>query len=144
MSKGGNLLLNVGPDARGNIPQKSIDVLAEVGDWMNLNSESIYGCGPSSYEKPQWGYYTQKGDVIYAHFLQQGIGQYYLPKMKGKIKSANLLMDDSEVFFGGFWLGAANKPFVDKDDCFLNFGKPLSYSFPLPDIFDTVVKLKLK
>ena len=144
VSKGGNLLLNVGPDARGNIPQKSINVLAEVGDWMNLNSESIYGCGPSSYEKPQWGYYTQKGDVIYAHFLQQGIGQYYLPKMKGKIKSANLLMDDSEVFFGGFWLSAANKPFVDKDDCFLNFGKPLSYSFPLPDIFDTVVKLELK
>jgi len=144
VSKGGNLLLNVGPDACGRIPQKSVDVLADVGKWMKLNSESIYGCVPATYEKPQWGYYTEKGDVIYAHFLQQGIGQYYLPKMKGKIKSANLLMDGSEVFVGGFWLGNKNKPFVGKEDCFLNFGKPLAYSFPFPDKIDTVVKLKMK
>ena len=111
---------------------------------MKLNSESIYGCVPATYEKPQWGYYTEKGDVIYAHFLQQGIGQYYLPKMKGKIKSANLLMDGSEVFVGGFWLGNKNKPFVGKADSFLNFGKPLAYSFPFPDKIDTVVKLKMK
>ncbi len=145
VSKGGNLLLNVGPDARGNIPENSIKVLKEVGDWMNLNSESIYGCGPSDYEKPQWGYYTQKGDNIYAHIFEQGIGQYYLPKMKGKVENATLLMDGSEVFLGEFWLGGASKPFVKDDDYFLNFGKKeIQHTYLLPDKIDSVVKLKMK
>ena len=41
VSKGGNLLLNVGPDARGNIPEESIERLAEIGKWMKKNGESI-------------------------------------------------------------------------------------------------------
>ena len=145
VSKGGNLLLNVGPDARGRIPDKSVEVLEEVGDWMKLNRESIYGCGPADYEKPQWGYYTQKEDIIYAHVLEQGIGQYYLPKMKGKIKNATLLKDGSEVFLGEFWLGGASKPFVKKDDLFFNFGKnAIQHTYLLPDKTNTVVRLKLK
>ena len=144
VSKGGNLLLNVGPDARGNIPERSMEVLEEVGKWMQLNSESIYGCGPSSYEKPQWGYLTQKGDKIYAHILEQGIGQYYLPEMKGRVSGASLLRDGSEVFFGEFWLGGASKPFVKKDDLFINFGRPIQHTYLLPDKIDTVVKLSMK
>ena len=53
VSKNGNLLLNVGPDAKGNIPQTSIDVLEKVGEWMESNSEGIYGCGPSQLAKPE-------------------------------------------------------------------------------------------
>ena len=47
VSKGGNLLLNVGPDAKGNIPQESLDILKGIGRWMKDNSKSIYGCGTS-------------------------------------------------------------------------------------------------
>lgn len=144
VSKGGNLLLNIGPDARGNIPKKSIEVLAEVGEWMKLNSESIYGCGPADFKKPQWGYYTQKGDVIYAHILEQGIGQYYLPGMKGKVENAKLLRDGSEMFLGEFWLGGASKPFVENDDLFLNFAKPIQHTYLLPDKTNTVVRLEMK
>jgi alpha-L-fucosidase len=145
VSKGGNLLLNVGPDARGNIPEKSIEVLKEVGEWMKLNSESIYGCEPADYEKPQWGYYTQKDDVIYAHILEQGIGQYYLPKMKNKVKRATLLMDGSEVFLGEFWLGGDSKPFVKEDDLFFNLrANEIQHTYILPDKTNTVVKLELK
>ena len=41
VSKGGNLLLNVGPDAKGNIPEESVKILKELAKWMKKNSESI-------------------------------------------------------------------------------------------------------
>ena len=46
-SKGGNYLLNVGPTSEGLIPQPSLDRLAEVGKWMKVNGEAIYGTGPT-------------------------------------------------------------------------------------------------
>jgi alpha-L-fucosidase len=112
---------------------------------MKLNSESIYGCGPANFEKPQWGYYTQKGDAIYAHVLEQGIGQYYLPQMKGKVECATLLMDGSEIFLGEFWLDGASKPFVKDDDLLFNFGKKaIQHTYILPCKTNTVVKLEMK
>ena len=53
VSKGGNLLLNVGPDARGNIPPQSLEILRQIGAWMKDNSQSIYGCGKAGLEKPR-------------------------------------------------------------------------------------------
>ncbi len=141
VSKNGNLLLNVGPDELGRIPQKSVEVLAEVGDWMKLNSESIYGCGPSQFAKPEWGWYTQKGNILYAHITSNNIGQYYLKKMKGKVKNATVLATGDNMVVGGFWNGD-NKPFVAKDDLFMNFGRS-GKTFPLPDPRNTVIKLEL-
>lgn len=63
VSKGGNLLLNVGPDARGNIPEESIERLAEIGKWMKKNGESIYGCGKAGIEKPDFGRVTRHGTI---------------------------------------------------------------------------------
>lgn len=45
VSKGGNYLLNVGPDGDGVIPQESVETLQAVGRWMKVNGESIYGAG---------------------------------------------------------------------------------------------------
>jgi alpha-L-fucosidase len=142
-SKGGNLLLNVGPDARGSIPQPSREVLEEVGDWMALNHESIYGCGAAELPKPEWGRYTQDDKNLYAHIMDFNVGQFYLKGLKGKIKKATLLRDGSEIQVSGFWLGD-NKPFVAEDDAFMNFGKPLQLTFGLPDPVDTVVKIELE
>ena len=142
VSKNGNLLLNVGPDARGNTPAESVEVLKEVGEWMALNQASIYNCGPSDLPKPQWGYYTQNGSTLYAHVLHKNIGQYYLKELSGKVNRATLLRDGSEVFVTGFWLGG-EKPFVEENDAFMNFGKPIQHTFPLPDKKNTVVKLEL-
>ncbi len=55
VSKGGNYLLNVGPDAKGNFPPEARRTLREMGEWMRLNGESIYGCGPAGMEKPEYG-----------------------------------------------------------------------------------------
>lgn len=97
VSKGGNLLLNVGPNAKGEIPEESTEILKRMGIWMKDNGDSIYGCGISSYEKPQWGRYTQRGNKVYCHILEEPIGPVYFENMKGKIKKARLLKDNSEL-----------------------------------------------
>ena len=59
-SKGGNLLLNVGPDPQGNIPQENIDRMKVIGQWMKKYGASIYGTERCKTDKPTWGYCTQK------------------------------------------------------------------------------------
>jgi alpha-L-fucosidase len=53
VSKGGNLLLNVGPTAKGEIPLECMDILADVGEWMHQNGNSIYGSGNANLPKPE-------------------------------------------------------------------------------------------
>jgi len=60
VSKGGNYLLNVGPTAEGEIPQASLERMKEVGKWMDVNSESIYGTMASPCRAPAWGRLTRK------------------------------------------------------------------------------------
>ncbi|HOK08279.1 MAG TPA: alpha-L-fucosidase [Candidatus Hydrogenedens sp.] len=84
VSKGGNFLLNVGPMANGEFPPESVERLKEIGEWMKVNSESIYGTVASPFDKPSWGRYTQKkaengNTILYAHVFQ------YEPKSKIKI-----------------------------------------------------------
>ena len=141
VSKGGNLLLNVGPDAKGNIPDWSLDILSEVGDWMDLNGESIYGCGPAPFPKPEWGRFTMKGDTLYAHILGSNIGQYYMKGMKDKIKNARMVFDGREVFIGPYWHG--ERSYIDEDDTFFNLGNPPQWTFPVPDKINTVVKFEI-
>jgi alpha-L-fucosidase len=66
-SKGGNFLLNVGPTAEGEIPAPSLSRLREMGDWMRMNGEAIYGTSVSPYGRPSWGRYTAKAEKVYAH-----------------------------------------------------------------------------
>lgn len=126
VSKGGNCILNVGPDAKGNIPDESVAILKEVGVWMKKNSESIYSCGVSDLPKPEWGRYTQNEKKLYAHIYDRGIGAISLEGLQGKIYSAYLVSDKSEVN-------------INNTDAFLNFK-----SYRLPCDIDTVVQINLK
>lgn len=134
VSKNGNMILNVGPDARGNIPEESVEILEQVGGWMEKNSESIYGCGICEHPKPEWGRYTKNGRKVYAHILDRGIGPVNLDGMAGKIQSACYLHDGSEIDINLPW----NDPENTKD-AYLNLN-----SFKLPCGMDTVVKITLK
>jgi alpha-L-fucosidase len=80
-SKGGNLLLNVGPTGEGLIPAPSVERLAEVGRWMTVNGEGIYGTTASPFKKqPFWGRITRKGDTLYLHvFTWPKDGKLTLP-----------------------------------------------------------------
>ena len=136
VSKNGNMLLNVGPNAKGEIPVESVEILKEVGKWMKENSDSIYGCGISDMPKPDWGRYTQKGNKLYAHIFDECINAVTLDISADKIEKARLLMDGSEIQVTVPWNAVA---FPNKS--FFTFG---GQSFPLPDGLDTVVEIYLK
>lgn len=66
-SKGGNLLLNVGPKPDGSLAQGEVDALLGVGEWMDVNGEAIYGTKGSPWgDAPSWGRMTIKGQRLYA------------------------------------------------------------------------------
>ena len=97
VSNGGNLLLNVGPNAKGEIPEESVKILEEVGEWMHLNGEAVYGCGTVDMERPSWGRVTRNEDAIYL-YVQDTCSEYIpIYDCPEKIKCAALLADGSEV-----------------------------------------------
>ena len=69
-SKGGNYLLNVGPDGTGAVPPLAQQRLADIAGWMQRQGESIHGTSPSSLRRPEWGRFTQRGDTLYAHVFE--------------------------------------------------------------------------
>lgn len=138
VSKGGNLLLNVGPDARGEIPAPSVSILEEVGDWMEKNAASIYGCGYANLPKPEWGRFTRRGNLLYAHVFEEQAGAICLPQMAGKIKKMRLVSDGSEIKESFFW---NLKEY--KENAFFFFDPHASDCYPLPDNRDTVVEIEL-
>lgn len=99
VSKNGNMLLNVGPDARGNFPEESLHILREVGNWMNKNSESIYGCKASDLAKPEWGRYTQNGNTIYAHWMYPYLGHLKVGGLNDQVKNIYLLSSGAELHY---------------------------------------------
>jgi alpha-L-fucosidase len=69
-SKGGNFLLNVGPTAEGLIPEPSVERLREMGEWLRVNGEAVYGTTANPFEALPWGRTTRNGPKLYLHVLQ--------------------------------------------------------------------------
>lgn len=136
--KNGNMILNVGPNAKGQIPPESLDILRDIGAWMDQNSASIYGCGRAQVPKPEWGYYTQKGKKLYAHVFEAPIGPLGLG-LGGRVKQVRLLADASELKISRPW-----NSLDFSDHIFVNFGQPDHLTHPLPDKLDTVLELELR
>lgn len=97
VSKGGNLLLNVGPTGRGHLDPRDTAALGEVGRWMDLHERSVRGCGPSPFTPPADCRYTQRGDRLYAHLFAWPLRHLHLPGLDGRVRYAQLLNDASEV-----------------------------------------------
>jgi alpha-L-fucosidase len=101
-SKGGNYLLNVGPTAEGEIPAESVRLLKEVGAWMKVNGESIYGTHASPFKKLAWGRCTTRtnGDdtILYLHVLDwPSDGRLKVPGLASEVKSAELLAGGAKL-----------------------------------------------
>ena len=139
VSKGGNLLLNVGPNAKGEIPKESVVILKEVGEWMQQNARSVYGCGYANLPKPDWGRYTKKGNILYAHVMEEQVGAICLEKMAGKIEKMRLVSDNSVIRESSFW---NLKEYGE--NAFFFFDPKAFDCYPLPDERDTVVEIFLK
>lgn len=95
-SKGGNYLLNVGPKADGEFPSESIERLKQLGEWMHVNGEAIYGTKKSPLSPLSWGRCTRKENngntVLYLSvFNWPADGKLLIPGLKNEIRSALLL-----------------------------------------------------
>ncbi len=142
VSKDGNLLLNVSPDARGRVPAEARRVLLELGEWLALNGDSIFGAGPAPYAKPEWGRFTARPGVLYAHVTEPVVGNISLPGLRGRVKNARLLAHNSAVHLADFW-NPGVQTFDAPDDIFFNFATPTAGTYPLADERDTVVAFEL-
>lgn len=83
---GANLLLNIGPQPDGRLPQQSLDRLKGIGEWLAVYGNTIYGTEGGEVRPMPWGATTRKGDTLYVHILQpDSIGtELFLPHVKGK------------------------------------------------------------
>jgi alpha-L-fucosidase len=103
VSKGGNLLLNVGPTGRGAFDDRATDRLRGIGAWMDKHGRSIYGCtaAPADLPKPANCLltYDPAADRLYVHVLEWPLGVLTLDGFAGKIAYAQLLDDASEIPF---------------------------------------------
>ena len=98
ISQGGNYLLNVGPTSEGLIPPPSVERLAQVGDWLRKNNDSVYGAGtsPYPYQMP-WGIITTKPGKVYLHVFNWPQKQLVLFGLKNKVRRAYLLANNSKL-----------------------------------------------
>jgi alpha-L-fucosidase len=78
VAKGGNLLLNVGPSPDGTLPAPALSRLKEIGEWMNVNSDAIYGTRPIAPYLDGRCALTRKGSAVYAIYLAEE-GENTLP-----------------------------------------------------------------
>jgi len=97
VSKGGNLLLNVGPNARGELEPRALERLRGLGEWMRLHKRSIYGCTASDFTPPPDCRYTQHGNRLYLHLFAWPFRHVHLNDLADRVEYAQLLNDASEV-----------------------------------------------
>ena len=100
----GNLLLNVGPMPSGEIEPRQVERLREIGAWLKVNGESIYGTRGGPVSPQSWGVTTSKKRTMYVHVLDVTAATVALPKMSGKITGA-ALMDGTAVEYRATSLG---------------------------------------
>jgi alpha-L-fucosidase len=141
VSKDGNLLLNVGPNAYGEFPKEAVDILTQVGEWLKVNGESVYGCGMSEYKFADFGRYTQKGNRLYLHILDKTNRPIRLEGLLDKYESVHYLADGAEVVMipPNSFHGPIYRQYPG--DAFFFLG---SRGEPMPDEMDTVIEITLK
>ncbi|GIP33253.1 hypothetical protein J2TS4_24630 [Paenibacillus sp. J2TS4] len=94
VSMNGNFLINVGPTGEGDFDPMSLQLLREIGGWLRVNGDSIYGTVQSPIGKPPWGRCTLKGNKLYLHvFDWPASGKLLVPGIRNGIVRASLLAD---------------------------------------------------
>ena len=134
ISRGGNYLLNVGPTAEGLIPGPSVERLAEVGRWLRVNNEAVYGNGPSpfSYELP-WGLITTRPGKLYLHVFDWPQKELVLYGLKSEVHRAYLLANKKTL------------KLIDQSDKGLDhYALRIQLPPVAPDKHDSIIVLEIK
>ena len=136
VSKGGNLLLNVGPTGRGEFDYRALDRLQGIGEWMKRHNRSIYGCtqAPEEFQAPQDCRLTYNPEKrrLYLHIFAWPFRHLHMDGAVNKIAYAQLLNDASEI------------PFDIRDN--EDGSKTLTFSLPVqkPPVTVPVIELFLE
>jgi len=88
VSRDGNYLLNIGPKGDGTVPQPSVAILNQIGEWMEKYGQSLYGATRNPYpNEPWWGVYTKKEGKLYVHVFQWPThGELRIPSLANPIQ----------------------------------------------------------
>ena len=138
VAKGGNLLLNVGPTARGEFDPRARRTLDAIGSWMHLHGRSIYGASQSKFSTPPDCRLTQRGDRLYLHIFAWPMRAIYLDGLSQRVDYAQFLHDGSEVFMHS---GAGSRGY---DHYSSNDTLTLELPIQCPDVLVPVIELFLK
>ncbi len=98
-SRGGNLLLNVGPTPEGEIPAPLVERILGIGKWLEKNGDSIYGTEGSPFSSLPFGKCTVKGNTLYAHLESHPGKPLELPGLKNSIKRVSFLETGQPLVF---------------------------------------------
>jgi len=129
-SRGGNLLMNIGPKGDGTFDEKDLHILRGIGKWMDVNGESIYGTAAGPLPLQNWGVSTLKGDKLYLHVLDwPADGKLYVGGLKGEAARIYPLGEPGKT-----WHGVVSN---DKD---LVIDVPRQ----APDTVNTIIVVELK
>jgi len=126
-AKGGNFLLNVGPTSEGEFPPACVERLHEIGQWLRVNGDAIYGTSRSPFPHLFWGVATRKGSTLYLHVFDWPKNGKLIVPIQNKAKSATLLSSGKKLSV----TGADGK---------LTIAVPAT----APDAADTVIALQIK
>ncbi|MDR1202481.1 MAG: alpha-L-fucosidase [Tannerellaceae bacterium] len=143
VSKGGNLLLNVGPTARGVFDKRANERLEGIGRWMKFHDRSIYGCtqAPDDFKTPPNCLMTYNPTTkrLYIHVLEWPFKSLHLPGFRGKFNYAQLLNDGSEIRFRTQTQEGSHVTETSKEDDVI-----LSLPVERPDVELPVIELFLE
>ena len=128
-SRGGNLLMNIGPKGDGEFDSKDLVILQGIGAWMKNNGQSIYGSAASPLPLQSWGVSTVKGNMLYLHVFNWPVdNKLYVGGLKSGIGNVSLLASKKAL--------TANR--VNENDMVINLPAKM------PDTMNTVIAIELK
>ena len=96
--KGANLLLNIGPQPDGRLPEAALDRLKGIGEWFGKFGDTVYGTTAGDIPEQSWGVTTRKGDRLFIHVLDPEVNEVFLP-LGCKVKSAVEFATGNKVKF---------------------------------------------
>ncbi len=94
-----NLLLNVGPEPNGKLPEEAVSRLKEMGKWLEQYGETIYGTRGGEVEPHTWGVSTRKDNRLFIHVLSLADNGLVVPLKNNKVKRATEFKSGKAVKF---------------------------------------------